>query len=525
MQRYGIVDLFAGPGGLAEGFTGYRDSSGLAPYHVDISVEKEASAHWTLRLRSFLRQFAGAYPDEYYDVFSGKLEVADLARLYPVEWAAAEHEALNLELGTSEAREIMEARLGPLDGRRTIVIGGPPCQAYSLVGRARNRGQRNYVPENDKRHFLYEEYISILEQLSPAAFVMENVKGLLSSTVNGNLIGNRILADLRKTGGSFGGYKLFPLGASDPKLLDIPDLSDFVIRAEKYGVPQARHRLIIVGIRVDLCAGVDLSDVLTMNEGDPIPASSALSSLPSLRSGLSRGEDSFDLWADEVATQIKKIIKALGAEDKELKATCQRLLKDHFARKRPLMRVKTPRSKMGNAAPADLRDWIVDPRLEDIPNHETRGHMADDLGRYFFASAYASIHRRSPKAKDFPKALAPAHANWESGKFADRFRVQVASRPSTTVTSHISKDGHYFIHPDPLQCRSLTVREAARLQTFPDNYLFLGNRTQQYVQVGNAVPPFLAQKIAGAIWNSLKVLDSQSIRSRVLISGKKSKAA
>ena len=508
MSRFGIVDLFAGPGGLAEGFTGYRDHSGASPFHIEFSVEKEASAHKTLLLRSFLRQFGSNFPQEYYDVFKGKADIIDLAQRYPDQWRAAEVEALNLELGTDTAREIIRPRLDKLDGGQTIVIGGPPCQAYSLVGRSRNRGRADYVPEQDERHFLYKEYISTLENLAPAAFVMENVKGLLSSTVNGSLIGNRILADLRKTCSEFGGYSLFSLESFEPRLLATPELSDFVIRAEKHGVPQARHRLIIVGIRADLCDGLDLAELFLLEETEPVSASAVLSSLPALRSGLSRSEDSYDNWRNELQKQMLLVEKAVSRKDKALWEECRRLVHEHGQRKRGLKRAKTPRSKMANHAPKPLRDWIVDRRLENVANHETRGHMAEDLGRYFFTSAYARVHETSPKARDYPEKLAPDHANWKSGKFPDRFRVQIEDRPSTTITSHISKDGHYFIHPDPLQCRSLTVREAARLQTFPDNYLFLGNRTQQYVQVGNAVPPFLARQIAEVLSRALKLVDT-----------------
>jgi DNA (cytosine-5)-methyltransferase 1 len=130
--------------------------------------------------------------------------------------------------------------------------------------------------------------------------------------------------------------------------------------------------------------------------------------------------------------------------------------------------------------------------------------MKSDLERYFFATVFGEVLGRSPRAVDFPRSLAPDHKNWESGKFVDRFRVQLWDNPATTITSHISKDGHYFIHPDPIQCRALTVREAARLQTFPDNYLFRGNRTEQYVQVGNAVPPLLSWQI-GEVLRSILV--------------------
>jgi DNA (cytosine-5)-methyltransferase 1 len=134
--------------------------------------------------------------------------------------------------------------------------------------------------------------------------------------------------------------------------------------------------------------------------------------------------------------------------------------------------------------------------------------MPSDLVRYLFVAAFGEVTKTSPRLHDFPKCLLPEHKNVDPENvgesiFKDRFRVQLAHQHSMTVTSHIAKDGHAFIHPRSAQCRSLTVREAARLQTFPDSYVFLGNRTSQYTQVGNAVPPFLARQIAAIVADTL----------------------
>lgn len=152
--------------------------------------------------------------------------------------------------------------------------------------------------------------------------------------------------------------------------------------------------------------------------------------------------------------------------------------------------------------------------------------MSSDLGRYLFASATAAIMKRSPRIPDWPVFLLPEHRNVDryrpgrggpEGMFADRFKVQIWDRPSSTVTSHIAKDKRHFIHPDP--CRSLTVREAARLQTFPDNYFFCGSRTRQHHQVGNAVPPFLASQMALVIAEYLGISDGRPIVVRIFPGG------
>lgn len=512
-RTYKTIDLFAGPGGLAEGFFSVRSQAGARVFPIALSVEKEPSAFATLRLRSFVRQFDRA-PQEYHDYISGRITKREMIDSHPTEWGKAEYETAMLELGRPEADTELANRLSELgsDGAaETVVIGGPPCQAYSLVGRARNKGIEGYDPAEDHRHFLYREYIGILRKLRPAAFVMENVKGMASAKVGGARIVDLILADLRAAGGAEGSYTLVPIVAGARGVLP-----GFLIRSENFGIPQCRHRVILLGIRKDIADRLPISiiegAVLRPTELSTTVAD-VLEGMPRLRSGLSRGHDSEAEWRLSVAKALGKAAAACRKDGSWLSSVAKRLsvaASEMETAAAALPRVGTrPTSPKSNL----LADWISDTNLNFLPNHESRGHMASDLARYAFAAAFAEVHERSPKASEFPRDLAPDHHNWDSGKFADRFRVQVWGRPSTTVTSHISKDGHYFIHPDLMQCRSLTVREAARLQTFPDNYFFEGNRTQQFVQVGNAVPPLLARQIALIVARLLGVdVDPNRIR-------------
>lgn len=506
---YAVVDLFAGPGGLAEGFASAK-FDGHNPFSIILSVEKEPYAHATLLLRSFLRQFGTKFPEEYYLFLNGKTSEPDWAKLYPDQWKAADEEALKAELGNPSASGRINSILDSVRrryGDQIILIGGPPCQAYSLVGRARNKGVKDYRPKDDNRHFLYQEYIRILNKLRPVAFVMENVKGLLSSSVEGEKIFDKVLNDLQSVGEGGDGYRLVTVTPSD-----------FVVRAEQLGIPQARHRVIVIGIKKSA-----LSPALRLKpqQGLLVPSydkratlRNVIGGMPRIRSGLSGGDGPLE-WQRAVEAAIRHVLSVehtlRGKQLDEFRARGR-----HYAKR---IRHEPPKSRcsnrpvgIGQNCHTNLRNWLLDPSLSNLPNNETRSHMHADLARYFFAALFGEVTGRSPTASDFPRGLAPEHRNWETGKFADRFRVQLWDAPSTTVTSHISKDGHYFIHPDPEQCRSLTVREAARLQTFPDNYFFKGNRTQQFVQVGNAVPPYLAKLIAESLYQVLaQIIERQKI--------------
>lgn len=502
--KAGIVDLFAGPGGLGEGFSAYWGRGDRRPFHIAMSVEKESSAHRTLQLRAFYRQFADKAPDAYFEYLRGKMIREDLFDRYPKQAAAAVAETLDgpRSLGDKDDDEVVHARLRKLLREAAdpwVLIGGPPCQAYSLVGRARNRGIKGYRPEADHRHFLYTEYLRALEILSPAVFVMENVKGLLSSSLGGQRLFSRILEDLTHPGKALGkrggkGYKLYSLspGTRRQGMCEKPD-GDWLVRSEEFGVPQARHRVILLGVREDIHR-----EPTSLVAVRPVPASAVLADLPKLRSGLSREEDSAELWHGAVAEAACNV-PALSSN--------QQFLKEVVTGSGRLCSRGEAFSRYARAfrGPEVLSEWLRSNRLGGCVNHQSRGHMRADLARYLFCAIYAQQHDgASPRSRDFPKSLAPKHVNWDSGKFADRFKVQAENQPASTITSHISKDGHYFIHYDPQQCRSLTVREAARLQTFPDDYFFEGNRTQQYVQVGNAVPPWLAKQIADIVYKLLR---------------------
>ncbi|MEL0082614.1 MAG: DNA cytosine methyltransferase [Gammaproteobacteria bacterium] len=512
-EVYPVVDLFAGPGGLGEGFASLEGSDGAAVFKSVVSIEQDEHAFETLRLRHFLRAFGRSeFPDEYHFYLSGDISLRELYGLYPGEKEHADRSALRISLGPAthdSVRTLIKDRIK--DRGRWALVGGPPCQAYSLVGRSRMMRDPEF--EKDVRHFLYKEYLRIIIDHAPPVFVMENVKGLLSAKVGGELVINRILADLASPRAALGGgqnglaYKLYSLGhdqeadvQSDPRV--------FLIRSEDYGVPQNRHRMFIVGVREDI-------DVAPgqLQPDEPPTVRQMIGDLPKIRSGLSRSADSLEAWLREIRqldlSMVRRKLNGYEYAPELLDA-----ISTSFDCDVPRLNRISAKYPSAPSRKHPVLQSVYDSGLSVLTGHEARSHMASDLRRYAFAAWFANVTGRSPMLSDFPPALLPDHKNIALGKqgkmFADRFRVQLADAPSTTITSHISKDGHYFIHYDPIQCRSLTVREAARLQTFPDNYKFEGPRTSQYHQVGNAVPPYLAKQIAEIVEQVLDAVKEKS---------------
>lgn len=516
-----VIDLFAGPGGLGEGFSSFEASKNEFPFNIKLSVEMDPNAHKTLTLRAFYRKFRGkTVPNAYYDYLRDEELTTDyLKEKYPKEWNEALNETMNSpkELGTEDDKEIFKLlkELKSAEPGPYVVIGGPPCQAYSVMGRIKNNSLDDYVAEKDHRHYLYRDYLKVLHAIEPEVFVMENVKGILTSKLDGEAIFPMILDDLKCPSQALGKrkgarYHIYSL-ARKPDFCDkdgTPNYSsnqDYVIKSENYGIPQNRHRVILLGVRSDM---LEENEAQTLSVQKSISVADAIGGMARLRSAVSRQKDDAELWYNTVIEQGNELIEVLKKANQHIVAknvnktlTNLSLPIKHRGNKRFL---KTNSIGLNNL-PKKLNTFYHDTKLDGLLNHFARSHMPSDLKRYLFCSEFAKVNWRraipSPSKRDFPEELAPNHKSWETGKFSDRFRVQFKLKPSSTITSHINRDGHYFIHYDPSQCRSLTVREAARLQTFPDNYFFEGNQTQQYIQVGNAVPPFLAAQIAQVVFN------------------------
>jgi DNA (cytosine-5)-methyltransferase 1 len=486
-QPIPVVDLFAGPGGLGEGFSSVRSPiTGEPTFKIGVSVEKEEWASRTLRLRAFYRQFPyGKVPDAYYDVMQGFLTVTALfeQRQFQYEAEAAKNEAVKKELGVEADDQIDALIERAISGRSDwVLIGGPPCQAYSLAGRSRMRGRPENERDQDPRHTLYRQYLRIIAKYEPAVFVMENVKGILSAQHEGGRIFDRILRDLSEPNPRVQ-YEIRSFLI--PRSGTVCEPREFVIPAELYGVPQSRHRVILLGVRADRG---HIEHRALRKSTDRSTVESVIGGLPKIRSRLSGrskaqwGVDSPENWLAALSG-IHGALKGWrhplrqGVVDRVGRALTlakwHRSAGDVFVRKPP----------QPIAIPS-LARWIErDRRIDGVAQHDARKHMAGDLHRYMFVSTFSQEVGRVPKLSDLPVRLLPEHENIHADNppHVDRFKVQVLNQPGSTITSHISKDGHYFVHPDPTQCRSFTVREAARIQTFPDDYFFLGNRTEQYV--------------------------------------------
>ncbi len=495
-----IIDIFAGPGGLGEGFSALKTNAGNDAFRIALSVEKDQIACRTLRLRAIKRYLARVGQlNPYFSLLQGRISRTEFDSIPIVLQAAKEAsvEVMNAELGKNAPSEFDRRIRSALKGAdEWILIGGPPCQAYSLAGRARRTNDVDF--ESDEKHFLYREYLRIIKEHAPPVFVMENVKGLLSSHHGGVPMFGRILEDLSNPRKGIE-YEIRSLVKPDDQSPLSPE--DYVIESEKYGVPQTRHRVILLGIRSDIS---DRKSLRLKRSESQESVEEAIADLPRIRSGLSRGADSKRAWLSTVKS-ASSLVKGWGVESESrviaaMKAAARNA---ESLDSQGLPFISTESSQILKST--KLAVWLASPRLNGVIQHQSRQHMESDIARYLFSSVFAQEFGYSARLQQFPDALLPNHLNVQNSEmgtklpFPDRFSVQCAKGPSSTIVSHIAKDGHYYIHYDPSQCRSLTVREAARLQTFPDDYFFEGNRTQQYHQVGNAVPPLLAYRLAEVV--------------------------
>lgn len=407
MKELNYIDLFAGAGGLSEGFT----RSGFKPI---AHVEMNKDACDTLRTRGAYYWLKENGKEKiYFDYL--KSEKKDKSELWNKVPKNIINSVINSEISKESLPDIFTIIDNELKGRNVdLIIGGPPCQAYSVAGRARKD------MESDPRNHLYKHYVKFLEKYQPKMFVFENVPGILSAK-NGEYL-HKIFKSVRDVG-----YEL-----------EIPPQN--YLNAKHFGVLQDRKRVIIIGWRKDL----NLSYPKFSQNDYPHQISRDLFSdlIP-----LKNGEGTFNAVP--------------------YKCDTSRYLKDTGIRG----------------------------KLNFVTQHICRPNNDNDLEIYRIAVDQWNKGRRL-NYSELPERLIK-HSNTES--FTNRFQVVNGKGVSHTVVAHIAMDGHYYIHPDKSQNRSISIREAARIQSFPDDYYFEGSRTAAFKQIGNAVPVLMAEKIANEI--------------------------
>lgn len=447
--RFCAVDLFAGCGGLSEGFK-------QAGFDIIAQVEMDKWACETLRTRHLYYELKKIRKGHLYRRYLRE-EVSrnDIANAFPDIRESISYRVIQATLGnegTGTTLERIEASKKFHGASRVqVLLGGPPCQCYSVVGRARDP----FRMENDGRHYLYKHYLEILEYLQPDFFVYENVPGLFTAKVEGREIFMRILRDFSSLNP--------PYGMIPPLEQICEDPHSYILNSADFCIPQRRKRLILVGYKKSLeRRNPEITEIFARLQKQAL-----------------RNRKKGCLTVDDAIGDLPRLKPGNGSDG---------WLRSYAS----VTHLKHYQIKMREGSPGIL-------------NHKARTHMKSDLERYRFfiehhlngngAATLTDLIRERPD-------LTPAHDHLD--KFLDRFKVQWWTRPASTITAHISKDGHYYIHPDIDQCRSFTVREAARCQSFPDNFKFEGPRTEQLRQVGNAVPPALSFVIAHAILRELR---------------------
>ena len=352
-----FVDIFAGPGGLNEGFAAMRNQDGKVVFQSTVAAEMDQHAVATLQLRKFYRECLSAGNiDSYVEYIKGKSPLPYDENNFKL-WKSVTRLTPRITLGLEEDNEHFDKLLkATVKGNDPwVLLGGPPCQAYSNIRRWTYRTENGFDLSDDHRAHLYKEYLRVLSKFGPSVFVMENVKGLLSSPFF-----NRIIDDL--TAIKFGGesYLIYSL-TLPPERTNLA--RDYVVQAEKYGVPQARHRVILLGVRSDI------SKVpRTLNEHGRINhAADVLKGLPKLRSGFSRDKNDDKSWLSFVCESSKALSEKYNLSKVQFK-----LLKQNSTR--------IVKASSNN----DLLNFIIGDQLGNLTNHETRSHINGDVKRYLF---------------------------------------------------------------------------------------------------------------------------------------------